>query len=714
MTEISRNERVLGPLKVGLRSDLHFTRQETRGGPRYIAHDPVTFQNHAFSVADYQVISAIVRRRSLTDTFEELVHRGVLEDTEEDKQGFYKFVLWLHGAGLLHLPIANGDLLFDRHLRRRSQKHANWYQVFLNHKIPLGNPDGFLRRTMGWVGWLFTMPGFLLWLGLIAVVAWKCVGRFDEMFEQTSTMLAISNLPLLWGAMIVLKAIHEFGHAYACRRFGAPVPEMGVVMIMMTPCAYVDASASWRLMRRRQRATVALAGMYVESIVAAFAALVWLGTPPGFVHDLAFNVVALASVVTVLFNINPLMKYDGYYLFSDVVGVFNLQQRATTFFSAWVSHFALGSPRPEANYARSERWLYLTYGPATFAYRVFLAFAITTLVMLQWPGAGLFLGTVFLYALAVMPVCRLLSRLWHQDVPTLRTRSRLVAIGLATIVPIMIAILPISWHVTAPGIVDPRTSESVRAPTAGFVKTLAIENGQAVGIGQLLCELSNPDLEYRRKEMEGERAVEAESYDVVELEDPTQAAMHESRKRYLEAGVNELHNRILAMTLTASTAGTVTSAKELDWQGRFVQQGEELFQIQSGHRYLRVILTDEDVSRTRLEIGSTAEVRFTCNPDLPVSAKVREIRAAASRDEIPLPLTMLAGGDIYARPLGETSAVAVADEPYLHVLLEIDSLPVAAQGAGLTARVQFPARVELLGWWLQRRALAFWNSWRMS
>ena len=411
MAQISRNERVLGPLKVGLRQDLHFTRQETRGGPRYIAHDPITFQNHAFSAADYQVLTAIIGSRTLADTQAALVERGKLEDSQEDRESFYRFILWLHGNGLLHLPLANGDLLYDRLQRKQMQKRRHWYQVFLNYKIPLGSPDAFLQRTMSWFGWLFSGPGFLAWAGLMALVVWKCIGHFDDLFAETATILSITNLPLLWAVLIVLKAIHEFGHAYACRRFGAPVPEMGIVLLMMTPCAYVDASASWKLMRWQQRAAVALGGMYVESIIAAFAALVWIGTPPGLVHDIAFNVVALASVITVLFNINPLMKYDGYYLFSDIIGVFNLQRRATRFLGSWVGHFVLGHERPQDNFTGTERLLYGLYGPATFAYRIFLATGITMLVMMQWPSAGVFLAAIFLWALILQPIWRLLLRL---------------------------------------------------------------------------------------------------------------------------------------------------------------------------------------------------------------------------------------------------------------------------------------------------------------
>ena len=714
MAEISRNERVFGPLKVGLRRDLHFTRQETRGGPRYIVHDPVTFQNHAFSAADYQVLTAVVRSRTLTDTFALLVDRGALNDDEDDRQGFYRFVLWLHGTGLLHLPIANGDLLYDRHVRKKNAKRTHWYQALMNHKIPVGNPDGLLRRTLPWFGWLFTLPGFLIWLALISFVAWKCIGRFDQLFAETSTILSLTNLPLLWGSLIVLKAIHEFGHAYACRKFGAQVPEMGIVLIMMTPCAYVDASASWRLMRRRQRAAVSLGGMYVESIVAAFAALVWAGTAPGFVHDVAFNIVALASVVTVLFNINPLMKYDGYYLFSDIVGVFNLQQRASKFLNAWVAHFVLRTPKPSERYATSEKWLYALYGPATFVYRIFLAIAITTMVMMQWPSAGLFLAAIFLFALVLQPIWRTLNKLWTTDATGPRTRARLVAIGMATLLPMTLSVLPVSWHVTAPGILDPLLRESVRAPTAGFVRALNVENGAPVSSGETLCVLHNPELEVRRQRMLGELDAERVSLDAIELEDPTQAAMHRARIAYLEKGAEEIKNRLDAMTVKTSIAGTVSSPTKLEFAGRFLQQGDELFQIQSGHKYLRIVLTEEDVSRTRLKIGDTAEVRFVCNPSHPVEAVVHEIRKAASRAEIPIALTMLGGGDVYAKPMGESTTMAIANQPYLHVLLQIDSVPMASRGDGLTARVRLPARVELFGGWVQRRVLTFLNSWRMT
>lgn len=713
MAETSRTERVLGPLRAGLRTDLHVTRQQTRGGVRYVIHDPVSFQNHAFQPSDYRVLTALVRQRTLSETLRYLTDQGLLEDSDGDREGFYKFVLWLHGIGLMHLPITGGSVAFERMQEKKARGKGPWYSFLMSHRIPVGNPDAFLDRTGHLTKWLFSWPGMVLWAALMALVIWKCLGRFDEMFSESSNLLALANLPILWIALIALKILHEFGHAYAAKKYGASVPEMGVQMIMLTPCAYVDAGASWKLAGSKQRAIVALGGMYVETFIAAFAALIWAGTPDGFVHDVAFNVIALASVTTVLFNINPLMKYDGYFLFSDLMGVFNLQQRAQAYLKGWAHRLALGKPRIPDRYATSERLLYATYGPAAFAYRVLLAFMLTGLMTMQWPSAGMFLGVVFAWALIVKPVLGLTTYLWRgKATAEYRTRARLVALTALTLVPLIGSLVPISWSIVAPGVLDPQDRQSVRAPVGGFVRAVNIANGDRVEDGDRLCLLQNPELEMRLLRLEGELEAEEEGFDAIELDDPTQAAIHEARISYLTASVKELKSRIASMDIEALDAGTIASPNHAYLPGRFLQQGEELFQVHSGYRFVRMVLTEEEVSRARLEVDSEAEVRWTCDPTVPVKAVVREIRASASRFDIPEALTMLGGGDLYVTKT--TESLLAADRPYLHVLIEVDAVPLNARGSGLTARVLLPARVQLLGAWVQHRVLSFWNAWRMS
>ena len=146
--------------------------------------------------------------------------------------------------------------------------------------------------------------------------------------------------------------------------------------------------------------------------------------------------------------------------------------------------------------------------------------------------------------------------------------------------------------------------------------------------------------------------------------------------------------------------------------GRYVLEGEELGQVHSDLRFVRVVLTDEEVSRTRLEIGSEAQVQWNCDPSSRVKAVVSEIRRSASRSEVPVELTMLAGGEIYARPLGDDTAEA--DKPYLHVFFRTESVPIPGGVTGLTARVRIPARLQTLGDWVRYQLFHFYNAWKMS
>jgi hypothetical protein len=202
------------------------------------------------------------------------------------------------------------------------------------------------------------------------------------------------------------------------------------------------------------------------------------------------------------------------------------------------------------------------------------------------------------------------------------------------------------------------------------------------------------------------------SLDTVELDDPTLAATYRAQITSLRARLETIDDRLASMSITAPIDGTLVRSQVDNETGQHVRRGEELFQIQSGHQFVRVVLTDYEVSRARLEVGSMAEVRWTCHPSLGVRGVVREIRRSASRSDVPLALTMAAGGDVYAEPTGRTTARA--NQPYLHVFLETDSTPFQDAGTGLTVRVRVSGRVEVLGSWVKRRLMAFLDAWRMT
>ena len=401
MASLEQLEAGLGPIKIGLRKDLVVSRQQLRGTIQYILHDPITFSNHMFSLEDYQILMALVPGRSLSETFAHLVHTESLE--EDDRLAYYNFILRLHGTSLLQLPITNARMLFERHREKQAAKKQGLLRMLLYYKIPLIDPDAFLDRTQWIFGRLFSKAGLVFWMGLMALTLWKCWGQFGAMVGETGTLLELANVPVLYVALVILKVIHEFGHAYACKKFGGEVPEMGMVFIVGAPCAYVDASASWKFGSRWQRIIVGFGGMFVESIVAAVFALVWVSTQPGFLHDIAVNVLVLASLVTVLFNINPLMRFDGYYIFGDLVGLPNLASRSTRFIRTRLKWLLLGLEVQGQELDHSERALYWIYGILASLYRIFLAFSIYMMLITRWPMGGAILGVVFGYALLLKP-----------------------------------------------------------------------------------------------------------------------------------------------------------------------------------------------------------------------------------------------------------------------------------------------------------------------
>lgn len=699
----------LGPLVVGSRRDLTVCRQIVRGAPRYVVHDPVAFRNHALTPLEYRILCSFGFHKTLADVFRGLVADRVLADADADE--FFEFVLSLHGMGLLVVPGVPAEVVQRRHEERRRAARQGWLRYLLSLRVPLGNPDRVLGGLLPCVRWLFGPFGLALWALLLAIATWQCGGRLGELYGGATDLLALQKLPIVWCALVVMKTLHELGHAFATKRLGGAVPEFGVLFVFMTPCAYVDANASWTFPSRWRRIAVALAGMYVETLVAFVFALVWAGTQPGLLHDVAQSVVVLASITTVLINSNPLIKFDGYYAFSDLIGVFNLQERAMRYLRGTAERVLLGLPQPQDDHTRTERLLVWLYAPASFVYRVSLALGVTALMLTTWPAVGAALGVAFGWMMIGSPLVRLFTYLWRGErTQAARLRARFVAVAGIVAAVLVCALVPISHSVVAPGVLDPRTKRSVRAPAACFVQSIDVADGDVVEAGTSLCRLRDPELEEQRLELEGELQAARIQFDAIELTDAPLAATLQARIDFLAKRLGELNARIGALAMVVPERATVVGPRSVV-PGQFVQQGDELLQVHSEHRFVRVVLTDHEVTRARLEVGSEAELRWFTDAGPKVRAVVREIRSSASRWHVPVPLTLVGGGGIYARG---TSQGLAADQPYLHVFLEVDSVPLQVAGSGLRAQVRFAAGVETVGGWMRRRLLTFLYNWRTT
>ena len=288
--------------------------------------------------------------------------------------------------------MSDDKILYRRYQARQSVRRRQKIMGFLFLQIPLINPNAFLERTMPLMRWLYSPIAFVLWLILVGSAGYVAVANGSELLQPANGLLATRNLIFMWFTLISLKVIHEFGHAFACKHFGGHVPEMGVYMIAFTrPAHYVNATAAWGFPNKGHRLVVSLAGVYVEIAIAAMAVFVWAATGPSLLNSIAYNVMFLASAVTLLFNINPLMRYDGYYVASDLLEIPNLRQRSSKYVIDLAKRWILGVSVTQEAVSLKLRIILFSFGVSATAYRMLVLVSIAALIATKFflVGVGL-------------------------------------------------------------------------------------------------------------------------------------------------------------------------------------------------------------------------------------------------------------------------------------------------------------------------------------
>ncbi|HWU39827.1 MAG TPA: hypothetical protein VN203_19430, partial [Candidatus Acidoferrum sp.] len=322
--------RVAG-LKPRLRSHAQIHRHEYRGHTWYILQDRSTDRFHRFSPTTYLVIGLMDGRRTVQEIWETACAR--LGDDAPTQDEVIQLLSQLHQTDVLlcDVPPDAGELLqrYERHTRRQWQSRA--FSLFA-WRFPLFDPDRLLQLFLPVIRPLIGWAGAVLWLVVVGpALVLGAVHWSDLTNNVLDRLLAPQNMLPLWLLYPVMKVMHEFGHAFVVKAYGGEVHDMGVMILVLTPIPYVDASAASAFREKWQRIQVGAAGILVELFLAALALLLWLTVEPGTVRTLAYNAIILAGISTVLFNGNPLLRYDGYYVLADLLEIPNLRSRATTY-----------------------------------------------------------------------------------------------------------------------------------------------------------------------------------------------------------------------------------------------------------------------------------------------------------------------------------------------------------------------------------------------
>ena len=690
----------LGNVRVGCRQDLHVTRHLLRDKVTYIVHDPTRFASHQLEAGDYQVFVSLTSDRTLDEVFRQLVRDKVLQRRQENE--FYHFVVYLNQIGLLDLRAASGASLYERfQLRERARRRFRPTSL-LFLRIPLFQPDAFLQRTLRFVRPLFSRAAFVVWLICAAFCGWILWQHWLEFTDPLSGMLTSLNLPLIVCLLVGLKVIHEFGHAYACKRFGGHVPEMGAFLMAGVPCAYVDASAAWSFRRRLHRLVVSLAGVYFESIMAMASLVLWFVSDNPELRSIAHYTFLLSSAVTVAFNINPLMRYDGYYVLADLVNMPNLRSESSHASVSWVKWLLFGVNTPKRHRPAVRFWLIL-FGIASAGYRCVVITAISTLVIGIFPVAGILLCAGLLTWLLVWSMQKLISYLRHsKELNQRRWRAGVVSgVGLA-LVGLLFFGIPTPRFARAYGIVERDRDVLLRAGASGFLLPVARVDGETVKAAESICRLeSEPlDVEIARQQTR----VDALQMQVLHqvATDVVGANMSEQQRLQAAEDLDRLTAMREQLTVRAPVAGEIMETRYLRDAGRYVRMGEPLVRVSAGKWILKVMASESDFSRCDLQVGQNVRMRLAGRGLRTVKGRVLAISGTGRYRIDDLRLTQLHSGPILVDPTTQR-----ATAPWFEIQIELGDEPPQRVVHGMRGVAMLPCRPERIGVDVYRTVLRF-------
>ena len=578
----------------------------------------------------------------------------------------------------------------------RQQSSATRWQNPFAVRFPLFNPDRFLEKTAHLVRPLFSPAVLYLWIVLVIAALASTLLNWQGLVEHGAARFSDpKNLLWFWLLYPLVKAFHELGHAYATRIWGGKVEQMGIMLLVLFPVPYVDSSAAHTFSSKHRRLTVCAAGIMVEVFLASIALLIWANSGPGLTQDLAFDIVIIGAVSTLAFNANPLLRFDGYYVLSELIEIPNLGTRSDRYLGYLLKRYLLAIPdqRSPVTAAGEVKWL-ITYGICARIYRVFITLYIASWVAGKFLIIGVLLALWAVIGQLVLPIIRGICRL----IPLLLSANRMGRF--ATIVFVSAGIflsslfLPLGQSTYAEGMVSLPEDAFIRAGANGIVTSVHLEDGDTIAKDGIVVKLENLSLEARleslRAQLEETRARQQQAF----LEDRTQADILKVRINALEADLADLLDQIDSLVVVGDKDGVLSLPVASDLPGKYVKRGDVIGHIigQGGNSALVVVpQSDIDMVRQHLE---TIEVRVGSHPGKTFSAEfLRELPQGTDR----LPHRILGSGS------GGLIAVDARDESGIQLmskvfLVEI-GLPAELSESHLGSRlyVRFIHPAETLG-----------------
>lgn len=716
-------------LRPRLVSGVRIRRQHFRGRLWYILENPANNQFARMDENAYRFAGSLDGRRTISELWQ--VCNEQLDDAAPTQGEVIQLLGQLYGMNLLYVDLPpDAEGLLNRYRRRVRREVLGYLTNLLFIRIPLLDPDAFLNRWVGLIGPIFSWVGFLFWTALLGTGLYFVISNSRELIAQSADVLAPGNLIFLYLSFVVLKVCHEFSHAFACKRFGrlnrsaGEVHTMGVMFLVFFPLPYVDASSAWSFRSKWHRAVVGMSGVLAELALAAVAAILWSQTSIGAVRIIAYNVIFVASISTILFNGNPLLRFDAYYVLSDLIEIPNLAQRSRNFIYYLVKHYIWAIQKIQnPAYSLGERIWFLTYGPASMAYRIFISIRILLFLNDRLPPAFFIvvpiMATTAIVGWLIVPLLRFVRYLaTGPELARNRRRAVVSTVGGLAVTVVLVGLIRVPHHCRIEGIVEPSQFALIHAETDGFVTGFLPSQSVASQESRPLVEAVNLELEAQNRSLQAQRQALQVRYYLAHLEEIAAAQIIAEQIEALDEQIERVRSELEKLSLRAPFAGIWIAPQIERTEGTYLRRGERIGFVGSLDDLIVRATAGQEVAAMIVEDAEAdVEIRVKGRPDMTFTGRIERI-LPAGHDTLPSEaLGYAAGGSMATRP--DPQMLARAAERFFEIRIRPDvpqmtesALEETGQGpatlfAGqrVIARVRMSPKPLLVQWYNAARRL---------
>jgi putative peptide zinc metalloprotease protein len=687
--------------RLRLHAELH--RQCARGGVWYVIQDHQTGRHFRVSAAANALIGLMDGHRSVAEIVARLSrHMGAQRPSHGEA---VRLLVQLHQSDLLATSLPPDLTELDR--RAGSQARRRLWALVRNPlalRIPLWDPNRFLDATLPFARAVAHPVTLLAILAVVILGGTLAAMHATELASNIADrVFAADNLALLMLLYPAAKVLHEAGHAYAVKLGGGDVHEIGIMLLVLLPVPYVDASSSAAFPDAWRRIVVSAAGILVELVLASLASIAWVTLDPGPARAAALNLMVLCGTSTLLFNGNPLLRFDGYYVLADLIAVPNLDTRARKHLLYLLRRYGLGMPdqHGEEQVAGEAPWL-VAYGVLSLLYRVFMVIGIGLIVATKMFFIGVTLALVSVAQMLVVPVLKAARFVAHGRELRGRRRRAWVGVGtMALLLGVLLFVVSLPHALVAPGVVWVPNEAVVRAGADGFIGRVAVAPGAQVEPGVLLLQLEDPIAAAQYDSLAAEVAVQQSRFNAVNLIDRVQARLTADQLARAQAGLDRARERSAALDVIAAHSGRFVVPDVSRLQGRFVHKGDVLgYVLGGGDVGVHVVVSQAELELVRAKT-ERVDVLLAEHMDHPVPGRVvRETPSALDRAPAPA-LSADGGGPMLTDP-SSPGHERPLDRWYEFEIVLADT--AAVERIGEHAHARFDLGGEPLAWRLFRGA----------